>query len=73
MKADLDPSYVSLIESGKRTPSLEAINRIADALGIPFHLLALLAAAPSELRNIDPNTAHTLGETLLRLLMEHEE
>lgn len=33
-RADLDYSYVNQIENGKRNPSLDAISRIARALGV---------------------------------------
>lgn len=32
-KADLDYSYINQIENGKRNPSMEAVERIAKALG----------------------------------------
>jgi transcriptional regulator with XRE-family HTH domain len=33
-KADLDYSYINQIENGKRNPSMEAVERIAKALGV---------------------------------------
>lgn len=33
-RAGLDPSYVSMIEAGKRSPSLAVIAKLADAMGI---------------------------------------
>src|SRR5439155_24602704 len=35
-KADLTPSMVSQIESGRLTPSLHTLGRIAAALGVPI-------------------------------------
>lgn len=32
-KANVDRSYISQIESGRKTPSLAVLERIADALG----------------------------------------
>ncbi len=40
--ADLDPSYVSLIESGRRMPSLEVLSRIADVVSVPIYIMVLL-------------------------------
>ena len=34
-RADLDYSYINQIENGRRNPSLDAIDRIARALGVP--------------------------------------
>lgn len=33
-KLGISPSYLSLIESGKRQPSIELINKYADILGV---------------------------------------
>ncbi len=33
-RADLDYSYINQIENGRRNPSLDAISRIARALGV---------------------------------------
>ncbi len=41
--AGLSPSYVSLIESGKREPTIATMREIADALEIPLDLIMLLA------------------------------
>ena len=38
-KADLVPSMVSQIESGRLTPSLNTLRKIADALGVPIGTL----------------------------------
>lgn len=40
--ADLDPSYVSLIESGRRMPSLDVLARVAEVLEVPIYLMILL-------------------------------
>src|SRR5947199_9217958 len=44
-KADLTPSMVSQIESGRLTPSLHTLGRIAAALGVP--IAALFDGQPS--------------------------
>jgi transcriptional regulator with XRE-family HTH domain len=44
-KADLTPSMVSQIESGRLTPSLNTLGRLAGALGVP--IAALFDAAPA--------------------------
>src|SRR5881628_2756741 len=43
----ISPGYVSLIESGKRSPSREVTECLAARLGVPVEEL-LAAAAPSE-------------------------
>lgn len=39
--AEMERSYVSDLERGMRNPSVSALGRIADALGIEPHLLLL--------------------------------
>jgi len=44
-KADLTPSYVSLLESDRRTPSVKVMGRLAYALGTTPTMLSILASA----------------------------
>lgn len=41
-------SYLSLIESGDKTPSLELIERLAGALGVSVPMLFVVAAEPAD-------------------------
>jgi len=62
-------SHLSLIEAGKRRPSLESLEEISRALKVPLHLLTLLASGESEFDN--PKNAAQVTEvakTFLRLL-----
>ena len=49
-RAKLNPSYISLIELGRRQPSSRTVERLARALGVPIHLLVLLASDSRDLR-----------------------
>jgi transcriptional regulator with XRE-family HTH domain len=53
-KADVDQTYVSLIERGKRTPSDDIKRRLAEALGV----------APSRLRFPKPQPTTTVDPSL---------
>lgn len=64
----LDRSYVSLLESGQRTPSSEAIRKIADALRVPAPLFQLLAAEKEDLRLWDQPSIEALSQDLLELV-----
>jgi transcriptional regulator with XRE-family HTH domain len=64
LRAELDQSYVSLIESGKRKASPEAISALARALEVPVSIFELLAADDSELRGIKASQARELGRAL---------
>lgn len=40
---DVDPSYVSRLESGEREPSISLLRKLADALSVPSGLLLAVA------------------------------
>lgn len=67
VKAGLDPSYVSLIEKGTRTPSLKVLETLAVALAVPFYVLVLLASNESELKGLEREGAETLANYLLAI------
>ena len=71
-EAGLDPSYISLLESGTRTPSAATIESIAEALRIPPHLMLLLSSEKNDLKNISEDEAAKAGNSLLMLLLEAE-
>ena len=64
-----DQSLVSRIESGKRKPSIKNLEAIAEKLSIPFHLIALLASEPKDLKGISGKEAQKLGYNLLKILV----
>lgn len=63
-------SHLSLIERGKRQPSVDVLDEISTVLRIPPHLLALLASEPGDLD--DPKNAAQVAElarSLVRVLV----
>jgi transcriptional regulator with XRE-family HTH domain len=68
-RAGLTPSYVSLVEMGKRNPSSATLRKLSRALQIPPHLLTLLAIEPQDADLIDQKEIDTLGDSLVRLLL----
>lgn len=61
----ISPSYLSLIEAGKRRPPQDLLMKLSDALKLPPHLVLLLAALPADARE----TSHDeLAKALLALL-----
>ena len=69
-RLSIGSSQLSLIEAGRRQPSLNVLEEVSNALGVPAHLLTLLA---SELEDIDdkrdsPEIAE-LAKALLKLLV----
>jgi XRE family transcriptional regulator, master regulator for biofilm formation len=67
--ANIDPSHVSLIEMGKRQPSVGTLQKLSNALGIPHHLLVLLSADPGDLKINDQEELKRAAESLAHLLL----
>lgn len=61
-------SYLSLLEHGKRDPTLSTIQKIADGLRVPVEILFFLGSEKGELSGIDKDLAAKLAITALELL-----
>ena len=72
-KADLDPSYISLLEAGKRIPSDETLSLLANALRVPKMLLIFLASEKDDLRGLSPEHAEAFGRDFLQILLDMED
>lgn len=70
--AGLSGSYWALIEQGKRDPSLQVIERIGKALGLPISLLVFLASDMHDLESVDRSIAERLALLSWKLLGEPE-
>ncbi len=68
-KAGLTPGYISLVEMGRRKPSPAALRKLSRALGIPPHLLTLLATEPEDADLLDQREIESIGNALLRLVL----
>ncbi len=67
-KARISAPYLSQLEQGKRDPALSALERIANALGIPLNILFFLAAGRGEIEGMRPELAEKLSHLALLLL-----
>lgn len=65
-RVDVSSSQLSLIEKGKRQPSLRVIGNLGSATGIPISLISLLASSADDVANQEINE---LANSLLRLLI----
>lgn len=68
--AEISVSYLSLLERDKRDPNLSTLQRIADALNIPFSILTFLATDQEELASLSPELREKLSYTALQLIEE---
>jgi transcriptional regulator with XRE-family HTH domain len=68
-RTNLDASYISMIEMGKRKPSLKAARLLSSALGIPTHLFTLLATESGDVEHLAPVEIEEIGMLLTRLLL----
>jgi transcriptional regulator with XRE-family HTH domain len=68
----ISASQLSLIEAGKRQPSLKVLDSFARAVGVPSALLSLLASTPDDVNSVGEETVSDLAKSLLRLLVAAE-
>jgi transcriptional regulator with XRE-family HTH domain len=69
-RSGLDRSYLSLIESSKRKPTIETLQTISEALEVPFHLLTLLAVEKIDTKRINEEQVLGLAKELTALLLK---
>src|SRR5438132_12119407 len=62
-------SQLSLIEAGKRQPSLRVVNGLANAVGVPPALISVLAATTEDVVSKSDQDFSDLARALLRLLV----
>jgi len=72
-RVSLDPSLISMLENGKRKPSLDTLERISEALEIPFHLFTLLATEKEDFKAGDSKSFEQLAVGLTKLLLNSEK
>lgn len=68
-RLSITPSQLSLIEAGKRQPSLRVVNALARAVGMPAALITLLASSVDDVASTPSNDMSDLAKALLRLLV----
>ena len=66
-------SQLSLIEAGKRQPSLRVVNGLANAVGVPAALISLLASTADDVESKSDEDISDLARALLRLLVSVKE
>jgi len=70
-KAEIDSSYISLIEQGKRTPSVKFIHKLSKAIGIPPYLFTFLAMESEDTEFLDDKELSSIGDALTKLVLNY--
>lgn len=68
-RLNITPSQLSLIEAGKRQPSLKVVNALARAVNMPAPLVTLLASSAEDVASTTADNVGDLAKALLRLLV----
>ena len=66
-------SQLSLIEAGKRQPSIRVIDELASAVGVPTALVTLLASTTQDVVARSDEEISDLARALLRVLVSAKE
>jgi transcriptional regulator with XRE-family HTH domain len=69
----ISASQLSLIEAGKRQPSLKVVTALARAVGVPAALVTLLASTAQEVEDRPADDISDLARALLKLLVSAKE
>ena len=72
-KMPVTASQLSLIESGKRQPSLKVVDALASAVGVPSALVSLLASNANDMDSRGDQDIGDLARALLRVLIAAKE
>jgi transcriptional regulator with XRE-family HTH domain len=72
-KMPVTASQLSLIESGKRQPSLKVVDALATAVGVPSALVSLLASNAKDMDAHGDDDIADLARALLRVLIAAKE
>lgn len=67
-RAELSPSYISLLERNERDPPLSTLQRISNALEVPLSVLVFVGTDPSELESLSSEITEKLAAATLKLL-----
>jgi transcriptional regulator with XRE-family HTH domain len=73
-RLSIGASQLSLIEAGKRQPSVKVLEEVSTALRVPPHLITVLASEPEDLDQPERQSQLSeLGRALLQLLVSAKE
>lgn len=71
-RAGLSKSYLSKIESGYGKPTLEKLQRLSDALGVPFYSFMFFASEKGDLNSVPESVANEMKQHLFDMILATE-
>ena len=72
-RMSISASQLSLIEAGKRQPSVRVVSALANAVGVPQALVSLLASTSADVESKPNEDISDLARALLRLLVSADD
>ena len=72
-RMDISSSQLSLIEAGKRQPSLRVMNALGKAVGVSMPLISLLSSTTRQMASTEDTEFSELARALLRSLVAADE
>ncbi len=69
-KADVSPSFLSLVERGKREPGIGVLRRLAAVLEVPVGVLLAAALAVEDVQATSPSAQESLRRLLEAVRLE---
>ncbi|MGB7341348.1 MAG: helix-turn-helix transcriptional regulator [Phototrophicaceae bacterium] len=71
--AEISISYLSLLERGKRDPTMSTIEALSNALNVPISILVFLAANDEEMKDLGSELREKLSYIALRLIESSDD
>jgi len=69
----ITPSYLSLIESGKRNPNTKLLERISSNLNIPLSVLIFIATEKEDFKDINEDLYEKISTLALDLIKKSND
>lgn len=67
--AGLSTTYISLLESGKKSPTLNSLQKISEALGMPFPILSFISLDADDIKP-EKRDAFELIEPVIKTMIK---
>jgi transcriptional regulator with XRE-family HTH domain len=72
-RSGISASHISLLERGKREPSLSALEKICRGLTVPLSVLVFMGTEPADLKGFTDDMHEKLSAAALKLLQASKD